>query len=130
LVSGFVAAEGCFFVNIYKSVTYKLKEGVQLEFNLTQHFRDELLMRSIIEFLDCGNVYKGKEVYRYRVYNLRDITNKIIPLFKKYPILGEKSKDFADFCRVVDMVKGKEHLTKEGLYQIRVIKAGMNAGRI
>ena len=87
-LSGFAAAEGCFFVNIQKSTTYKLKESVQLEFNLTQHCRDELLIKSLIDFLDCGNAYKDNNVYRYRVTKFLDLADKIIPLFKKYPILG------------------------------------------
>jgi len=57
------------------------------------------------------------------------LTDKIIPLLKKYPILGEKFKDFDDFCKVVEMMKVKKHLTKEGLEQIHIIKAGMNTGR-
>ena len=117
------------FSLIFKNLPYKLKESVQLEFNLTQHCRDELLIKSLIDFLDCGNAYKDKNVYRYRVTKFLDLTDKIIPLFKKYPILGEKSKDFDDFCKVTEMMKAKKHLTKEGLEQIRIIKAGMNTGR-
>lgn len=40
-----------------------------------------------------------------------------------------KSKDFADFSKVAKMVQKKAHLTAEGLYQIRKIKAGMNKVR-
>jgi hypothetical protein len=39
-----------------------------------------------------------------------------------------KSEDFADFCKVVDIMKVKGHLTVEGLDQIHKIKAGMNTG--
>ena len=111
-----------------KIATHKLNKSVQLEFNLTQHCIDELLMKSLIGFLSCGNVSKYKKVYRFRVTKFLDLTNKIIPLFKKYPILGEKSKDFEDFCKVVDIRKTKKHLTKEGLKQICIIKAVMNIG--
>jgi hypothetical protein len=31
--------------------------------------------------------------------------------------------------KVVEIIKLKQHLTKEGLEQIRCIKAGMNTGR-
>lgn len=128
-LSGFVAAEGCFFVNIFKSPTHKLKEGVQLEFNISQHNRDELLMKRLIEFFNCGYVQMSRNACVYRVTNISDITDKIIPLFKNYPIYGEKCKDYADFYKVLEMIKTKKHLTKEGLEQIRFIKAGMNTGR-
>lgn len=128
-LAGFASAEACFFVNIFNSPTHKLKAGVQLEFSISQHSRDEILMKSLIEFLNCGNVHNYNNACYYRVGNLLGITQNIIPLFKTYPILGEKSKDFSDFCEVLEMIKDKKHLTKEGLEQIRLIKAGMNTGR-
>jgi len=107
-VAGFAAAEGCFFVNIFKSPTHKLKEGVQLEFNITQHNRDELLMKSIIEFFGCGNIQRYNNACVYRVTNVPNLTEKIIPVFKKYPIYGEKSKDYFDFCKVLEMIALKK----------------------
>lgn len=127
--AGFASAEGCFFVNIFNSLTHKLKVGVQLEFSLSQHKRDELLMKGLIEFLKCGNVHSHNNACYYRIGNLLGITENIIPLFKNYPILGEKAKDFSDFCEVAEMIKVKKHLTEEGLTQIRKLKAGMNTGR-
>ena len=81
---------------------HTLKEGVKLAFNITQNLRDELLMKSLIKFLNCGYliVNKSKNACVYRVSNLKDLTEKFIPLFKNYPIYGEKSKDFDDFCKV------------------------------
>lgn len=49
-------------------------------------------MKSLIDFFDCGSLSKGDDVYRYRVSKLLDLTNKVIPLLKKYPILGVKFK--------------------------------------
>ena len=86
-------------------------------------------MKNLINFLSCGNVYKDNNVYRYRVTEFLNLTAKIIPLFKKYLILGEKSKDFDDFCKIVDMMKTKKHLTQKGLEQICIIKTRMNTGR-
>jgi LAGLIDADG endonuclease len=128
-LAGFASAEGCFFVNIFKSPTHKLKEGVQLEFSISQHLRDELLMKSFIDFLKCGNVLKSKDACYYRIGNILDLSENIVPLFKKYPILGEKSKDFSDFCEILEMIKDKKHLTKEGLDKIKIKKAVMNTGR-
>ena len=76
-----------------------------------------------------------------RVINFNDIVTIIIPFFtflqdlkrscrkEKYKIIGEKSKDFNDFCDVLEIMKEKKHLTKEGLEQIKKIKAGMNLRR-
>ena len=34
-----------------------------------------------------------------------------------------------DFCKIVDIMRNKRHLTSEGLEEIRKIKSGMNTGR-
>lgn len=55
--------------------------------------------------------------------------DKILVFFEKYPIIGEKAKDFSDFSIVSGLMKSKVHLTKEGVAKIRKIKEGMNRGR-
>jgi hypothetical protein len=86
-LAGFASAEDCFCVNIFNSPTHKLKAGVQLEFTLTQHSRDELLMKSLIEIFKSGNVQRYNDACYYRIGNFSGITENIIPLFKKisYP---------------------------------------------
>ena len=56
-------------------------------------------------------------------------SDKIIPFFEKYPIKGVKALDYADFCKVAELMKNKAHLTEHGLEEIRKIKSGMNRGR-
>lgn len=87
-------------------------------------------MKSFIYFFKCGNVHKYKDACYYRIGNILDLTENIVPLFKKYPILGEKSKYFSDFCEILEMIKDKKHLTKEGLDKIKIKKAGMNTGKV
>ena len=60
---------------------------------------------------------------------MSDIINTIILFFDKYPIVGIKSLDFADFKKVCDIVKNKEHLTSEGSKKILKIKSHMNQNR-
>ena len=127
-VAGFTSAEGCFFVNVVKSKT-RVGFYVVLVFSIGQHKRDEALLISFIYYLNCGTVNKNKDSYKFCVTKFDDIVNKIIPFFKKYPILGVKALDFADFCKAAELIKNKAHLTKDGLEQIRKIKAGMNRGR-
>ena len=124
-LAGFTSAEGCFMVKIKASKTITVY-AVHLEFKLTQHYQDEVLMKSFKIYFDCGRIYKYRDTFNFKVTKLKDITNKIIPLKKKHPILGVKALDFADFCKVAKMIKENKHLTKEGLEQIRKIKARMN----
>ncbi|OAX31509.1 homing endonuclease [Rhizopogon vinicolor AM-OR11-026] len=88
--------------------------NVQLKFQLTQHTRDESLIRR--------NVFKNQDTYVFDVSKISDLNSKIIPFFKEYPILGSK-------IQVIELMNNKVHLTKEGLDLIFKIKEGMNRGR-
>jgi len=127
-LSGFVSAEGCFLVGIANSNLCRAGYQVYLTFYITQHVRDELLMRSIKEFFGYGRLVRKRDVYEFQVSKFSDV-EKIIAFFEKYPILGEKAKNFYDFNRVAQLMKDKVHLTEEGVAKIRKIKEGMNRGR-
>lgn len=130
-LAGFTSGEGCFFVNIAKSKTHSLGCQIILRFLLGQHSRDEQLIRSLVGYFDCGNIYlrKNKEVIDYYVEKYSDLTEKIIPFFNKYPILGVKNQDFKDFCRVVSLIKENKDKTQLMLDEIIKIKTNMNRGR-
>ena len=128
-LTGFATAEGCFSIDLNQNLTTKTGFGVKLAFRLTQHSRDEKLIKSLMDYLNCGVVYKNKNSYIFTVVKFSDLTGKIIPLFKKYHIYGVKAKDFNDFCQAAELMKERQHLTKDGLDQIRKIKAGMNSKR-
>jgi len=114
-----VSGEGYFGVKIGESSSHKLGTQIQLEFKISQHSRDELLLKSFNEYLGCGKVYKqSKDAVEFRVTKLSDIIDKIIPFFDKYPVVGVKGLDYADFCKVAILMKDNSHLTPLGLLAI------------
>lgn len=125
-LAGLVSAEGCFFIEIFKHTT-KIGFGVKLKFQITQHIRDQELLRKLINKLDCGRYETsiGRNWGNFVVTRFSDIESKILPLFTDYLIYGVKTSDLADFRKVVDIIKAGDHLTPEGLEEIRRIKAGM-----
>lgn len=135
-IAGFATGEGSFQVDIRESQILKSGYQVLLRFSIGQHRRDEQLLISFIDYLDCGRVQKkinkkyNTEFFEFRVEKFNDIDKKIIPFFVKCPIQGQKLLDFQDFCKVANLINKKAHLTTEGLNQIRMIKEGMNRGRI
>lgn len=52
----------------------------------------------------------------------------IIKHFDNSPLISNKFADYQLFKQVFELVKNKEHLTKEGLSKIVAIKASMNLG--
>ena len=121
---GFVEGEGSFQI-VTQKIKDKITGRVSLRFTLTQHIRDNILMKSLVEYLGCGRYIPTatrKEVY-FTVSNQKDINNIIIPLFQKYPLLGSKQQDFLDFVKVSELLKSKAHLTEKGLELINAIKS-------
>ena len=105
---------------------------MRLRFSLTQHsyprVRDDKLLQSLVEYLGCG-IYYARSEHNFgefivsKNYRAIDITDKIIPFFDKYPLVGVKRLNYLDFCKpVADLIKNKAHLTTEGLSQIKIIK--------
>ena len=96
-MAGFTSGEGCFHVSVRKSSAYKLGFNVSLVFMVGQHYKDELLLKSFIDYFNCGRFHhrgSSSDIREYVVTKLSDIESKIVPFFKNYPIHGTKSKDF------------------------------------
>lgn len=107
-IAGFTSGEGCFYVGAWKTPDRRLGFRVAIKFLITQHSRDELLMRSLVDYWGSGsyslrnNMNKGEFV----VAKFSDVTEKIIPFFNKYKIRGVKSLDFQDWCQVASAASG------------------------
>jgi hypothetical protein len=109
---------------------FKTGYSFRLRFSIAQHYRDEALLKSLIDYFGCGKLYKNRETFEFVVTDFIDIKVKIIPFFEKYPIEGIKYLDFQAFCQVADIIKKKGHLTNEGRDAIIKIKESMNTGRV
>ena len=123
-ISGFIAGDSTFFVSIEKSSENKVGHRFRLKFGSCLHIRDRNLLIGIANYFNIlnNNLMASKYIYDsatretnlLQIKNNSDIINKIIPFFDQYPILGIKSLDFADFKKVAELVKNKEHLTESG----------------
>jgi hypothetical protein len=95
-IAGFTSGDGSFKVSIRESKLHKTGSRVALIFVVTQHIRDELLLKSLVDFFGCGQTYSYKDYIEFRCQSFKYNYEKIIPFFNKYPIIGVKSKDFED----------------------------------
>jgi len=109
-----------------KSSLYQTGTQVQLIFSITQHVRDKELLKVLMSYLDCGNVYYSRNVIDLVVQKFADINLKIIPFLNQYPLQGVKLKEFENFKKVAEIMNSKSHLTLEGVEEIKKIKSGMN----
>ena len=87
-------------------------------------------MINLIECLGSGNVYNDSNSVQLIIANYKDLTDKVIPFFDKYKIIGVKLEDYQDFKKVIEVIRSENHLTSEGLENIRKLILGMNKNRI
>lgn len=128
-IAGFASGDGSFMMTLRTDNAYTAGGRVEMAFVLTQHSRDILLMKHFVDYFGCGVCYSYKKHAEYKCGNFKDIQEKIISFFIKYPILGVKAQDFSDWAKAVEIICSKAHTTKAGYDQILQIKAGMNKGR-
>jgi len=130
-VTGFIDGEGTFFVDLLKNSTMALGIQVQLQFVITQHIRDEALMKRFIEFFNTGTlVSDGPTKVQYRIRRFSDFDLHLFPLLDEYPLETNKRLDAEAFRKVHSLMKEKRHLTQNGLDEIKAIKATMNRARM
>ena len=124
-VLGFTEAEGSFNIILIKNYRVKTGINVRLCFALTQHYRDTELLISFIKYFETGSYFTKnmQKAADYRVNNLTDICEKIIPFFQQYSFLGSKSLSFNKFCLVAKIMQEKGHLNEQGLKKIKSIKS-------
>jgi LAGLIDADG endonuclease len=130
-ISGFISGDGSFHIAYDQSGN---KPRVLARFGIHLHIRDLEILKSILTFFKVDkNISIRKNSASLQIAKFADLTEKIIPFFDQYTLLGTKSLDFEDFkqaLRGCDIIKTKEHLTSPFLFKkILEIKSGMNLNR-
>ncbi len=128
-VTGFVDGEGCFFVGINEHSD--MKTGVQVlpEFTVVQHERDVQLLFALKEFFGCGVVRTNHgDRMAFRVRGKEHLLQRVVPFFVEHPLKSKKRVDFEKFRRVLLKMEAGDHLTANGVEEIRKIASQMNRG--
>lgn len=130
-ITGFTDGEGCFRIQIQKdnrapSIT---RYNYNLCFSIGLHNRDRVLLENIKKYFGgVGSVtVLDQEADKYKISSLKDL-ELIINHFDKYPLITQKQADYLLFKQAFELINRKEHLTKEGFYQLLAIKASSNKG--
>ena len=130
-VVGFVDGEGCFHVGINPHKEMTAGYQVLPEFTVVQHKRDVKLLHALKDFFGCGVVRTNHgDRMAYRVRGQKHLLETIIPFFMKHSLKTGKNIDFRKFRRVLLEMERGNHLTREGVEEIRRIASQMNRGRL
>ena len=129
-ITGFVDGEGCFHVGI--NAHPEMSAGFQVlpEFTIVQHERDVQLLHAIKGYFGCGVVRKNHgDRMAFRVRSKEHLMERIVPFVTQHPLKTKKHLDFLKFRRVLLKMEAGDHLTAEGVEEIRRIAAQMNRGQ-
>jgi len=122
-ITGFTDAEGCFLINVRPNSKMKIGYSVELVFKIALHPKDKSLVENLRNYFKVGTVStRGLDCIQYWVGSFKDL-QVIVHHFDNYPLITQKWSDHRLLKQPMDLMKGKEHLTKEGLQKIVSIKA-------
>src|SRR3972149_5140477 len=118
-LSGFVDGEGCFYVGFGKREDLPLKWQIITEFHLSQNPGGKIILEEFRKRVDCGYLKPNHaknpndKSWILIIKDRKELQNKLIPFFKKYPPIVKKT-DFEIFTKVVNIIQEGKHLKKEG----------------
>jgi hypothetical protein len=125
-ITGLADAESSFIVNIIKDNTRTTGFNIQVSFEI--NLKDKILLEHIKYTLGIGNIYSSDNISKYKVSNINELVDVILPHFKKHGLITQKRIDFEIFSEIINIIKNKEHLTIQGLQKIVNLKVTLNLG--
>ena len=128
-ISGYSDGEGCFCVSFSRRPkNIKVGWEVKPSFAVGQNFDRHEVLDLMQTYFDCGFIRRdySDKTLKYEVRSIDDLISKIIPHFKKYPIISSKKKDFTIFSKICSLIKTESHLKKTGLIKIIKLAYKMN----
>ncbi len=127
-ISGFVDGEGCFSVSFNYRAKLKTKIEVRPSFAIGQNKRNLEILKKIQNYFGCGSIRFSNQdyCYKYEVRNISEITRKIIPHFRKYPLQSSKKEDFEIFVTICENISMSKHLNINHLKKIIQLAYKMN----
>ncbi|MGC9310075.1 MAG: LAGLIDADG family homing endonuclease [Candidatus Nanoarchaeia archaeon] len=122
--------EGCFNIRINPNKNRRAK--IETRFSLKLRHQDKDILDELQRFFQCGNVYIQRDkrknhslCYRFEVQNKKEIIEKIIPFFEKYPPkIKSRINDFRLFKEILKL-SNQEEIDFE---KIKVLKEKMHWG--
>ena len=117
---GIIDAEGCFSVSIKKQDTARFGWVIDPVFHVTQHHSARDVLEDLKSAFNAGRIIPkpGQEnLLIFIVDNRRQLAEKVIPFFTRYP-LRIKKNDFEIFKEIVEALERKEHGTEDGFKRL------------
>ena len=127
-ISGYVDGEGCFTVSISPRPTLLVGWEVRPSISVSQNWDRSEVLREIQKYFDCGTLRpdRSDRTLKWETRSLPLINERIVPHFKRYPLLSGKRADFESFADICERMARGEHRRPEGLSEIVRLAGSMN----
>jgi len=138
-VTGFVDGEGCFSIGFVRQADRARRKGYRAgyqvfhRFVVTQGVKSVDCLEELRDFFGVGRIFLNQRhdnhkehLSQFVVASRRELTETIIPFFRRHPLRTVKRHDFQKFAYCVELMEDDRHLTRAGLLEIVEISETMN----
>jgi hypothetical protein len=138
-IAGLVTGEGCFFITL--QMNHGAKWQVTCGFSIRMRADDRELVKMVWQALNfSGNIfdvltkryqYQWDSIRRHdsvglQIRSVKELVQCVIPFFERYPLRGQKRRNYELWKEAVQIMERGEHRTGEGFQRIMELKEQMN----
>jgi len=125
-LAGFALGEASFMIVCRRRGDYARSWKISAAFNVSQ--KDRAPLDLFQDTLACGSMRKaGNGGWYWEVNDLADIRSRIIPFFRRFPLVGSKAVDFELFADAADLLATKP-MADTDYRQVLLLREQMNRG--
>ncbi len=121
-IAGFVDGEGCFALNYRRDVRHDRgkRSGIKpvyfywdIQFAIVLREDDKEILENIKKTLNCGKVTGPNRAgqVRFQITDINDLSDKVVPFFKKHQLHAKKKFDFQLWEEAVRIFKRNQKTT-------------------
>ena len=127
-LSGYADGEGSFCISFSPRPKLRTALEVRPSFSVSQNGDRQEVLLLFKQYLGCGTVRRNPSdrTFKYEARSIKDLVEKVIPHFLKYPLLSSKKKDFEMFRLICNMIYERKHLQQDTLKKIVGFSYQMN----
>jgi hypothetical protein len=125
-LSGFALGEGSFMLVCRKRDRQARRFRISAAFNVSQ--QDRVPLDLFQEVLACGALRQaGNGGWYWEVNRLSDLSDRIVPFFDRFPIVGVKAEDYR-LWRSAVLLLSAGRLSDQDYRQVLALRERMNRG--
>lgn len=127
-LSGYADGEGCFCVTLNRSKRHVFGWDIRPSFSVSQNHDRAQVLELFQKTFRCGAIRpdRSDRTLKYEVRSVPEIVTKVVPHFRRYPMVSSKQREFEVFAGICEMMNRGEHRTRVGFNQIVALASEMN----